>query len=1717
MPKRKRQLSAAIATVLVLSPLMTPVAHAKVGQSERLLATQVTKSSRATSSVADLGILHPLDKTTNQLAPGINDEKLTFNNKDNSRTVIHTVNVDLKDKSTSLVPRTKKTSTGFQMANVLDTANDAVEEGKQVVAAVNADFFDMGTGEPSGNVLIDGQELHAAKKDSGEAFFGILKDSGKAVIGTQDDYLKQKDNLKQALGGLGILVKDGKVQSNLDGIPTKPDAARSAVGIRENGSVFFVTIDGQQPGYSNGMTPQDLAQTMKDKGAVDALNFDGGGSATYVSRTPGQNTLSIKNKPSDGHPRSVSNTWLVETSTASDHTFDRAEVTPKDQAYTPNSTVHFKANGVDKAGYAADLPSDATWSLRDGSLGKIDAKMGTFISNGKSGNVTAELRQGSKVIGSSTVAVQTPDEIFFDSKQLSLEGGKSENLGLHARYQGREVNLKAGDIDWTVPDGMGVVDDKGKFTASISGKSGTIKATLHGTTHEARIDIQLGQLPKVLWNFEDKDSLASWDTAGAIASKPNISLANSNDGQVRFGDQSLRMDFDFTTGGKATTLGAYTGPKTSVEIPGNPTAIGMWVYGTPEAQGYWLRMQVHPGGKGLLNLNFTPEHPGINWLGWKYVEAKIDSKTAMPLTTWENQAIRLMSTKAGQPNGGPVTKGHIFVDNIRAVYGVNKDDTKAPIIESIDADGKTFTGNNPTITVKTHEDTNDPNASGMDWEKNKIAIDGQILSIDKSHYSFDPDGSMTLRGYKFADGKHHIKVSVYDKFGNRTDKDAYFTVKTGNQSAIHLKPVDTTAKLGSTAEFDLTADDVTKLKSGKFKFSLTPGFTVRKVEFAEPDAGNTHEDNASDSSVTLNVSKFGTDKTKPFAKVFIDIPKETEKGTNLTYQMVQGMVTPNETPGPDVVNTFGSEPHTVKVQADYTIQHQPIVLTQPNMITVMDTQKKPVTNAKVSVIDAKGTQTELGTTDAQGQIDAKKLPQVVGKFSLVAEKDGKYSFVTRDQVFEVAGDEKPFDLLAGSTQDPTTRKTITWFTAPAAKPKDALMQIAPDGEYRKSAEQAFKTQKGFTRLYTYSDDSKAVQMNRVDAKGLKPGTAYAYRVGDGHDWSDVRHFTTLKDSDHLTFNVLGDTQVNVPKQLHPMDEVFAKLEAAKTLPDFAIHVGDFNDNQTTFKEADMTAQMFNKHTAYDSLDMIHVLGNHEYMGDDGTKATEMLGVPGNNGPKINTKGTYSVDYGNMHIASIGWTDNVDEMQQELDWLRKDMKATNKTWRIVTTHQPAYNKNPADSESSMFHKMLPPVCDELGIDIVFSGHDHSYGRTYPLVGGKKVTHGTTYIAAGHTGDKTYDIRPNEPEVWDYIQKEADKDQKTFLTLSVNGNKMVLVTRDENGKQIDSKEISALNHSTVSGGHSGNSNVTSPSQQVTDEKSALETAIKDAEKLKAGDYTSGSFTEFEKALTRAKELAGNATATKDELKAAHLTLIKAQSGLKPVDVVIPDSSKPAKPGDGKSKVPAKVVGVRGLALYRKPNFAKSVRMNGFRKQPQMHQPQFEVLGVAHSKNGRLRFHVKDINRKSKTYHKTGYITASSKYVQSAEYTKTYKKLTVISAKGLNAYKSMKLVGKIKKHYHQGKVLRVKRLIHRGKSVVFQLMNNSYISSNKNQVQAGMVKLPKRIKAKHAINLYRDVNLQHKKHGIISGATLKVVGWDYSSHGTLRYRVSGGYITANHKFLK
>ena len=59
---------------------------------------------------------------------------------------------------------------------------------------------------------------------------------------------------------------------------------RTAVGIMPDGTLLFVTVDGRNPTHSIGASIPEMTSLMRDLGASDAMNLDGGGStATYVN------------------------------------------------------------------------------------------------------------------------------------------------------------------------------------------------------------------------------------------------------------------------------------------------------------------------------------------------------------------------------------------------------------------------------------------------------------------------------------------------------------------------------------------------------------------------------------------------------------------------------------------------------------------------------------------------------------------------------------------------------------------------------------------------------------------------------------------------------------------------------------------------------------------------------------------------------------------------------------------------------------------------------------------------------------------------------------------------------------------------------------------------------------------------------------------------------------------------------------------------------------------------------------------------------------------------------------------------------------------------------------------------------------------------------------------------------------------------------------------
>jgi exopolysaccharide biosynthesis protein len=79
---------------------------------------------------------------------------------------------------------------------------------------------------------------------------------------------------------------------------------RSAIGWNKT-HFYMVQVDGRQPGLSIGMTLEELGGYMANLGCEQAMNLDGGGSATFWCKG------SIRNSPCDGRERPIANALAI--------------------------------------------------------------------------------------------------------------------------------------------------------------------------------------------------------------------------------------------------------------------------------------------------------------------------------------------------------------------------------------------------------------------------------------------------------------------------------------------------------------------------------------------------------------------------------------------------------------------------------------------------------------------------------------------------------------------------------------------------------------------------------------------------------------------------------------------------------------------------------------------------------------------------------------------------------------------------------------------------------------------------------------------------------------------------------------------------------------------------------------------------------------------------------------------------------------------------------------------------------------------------------------------------------------------------------------------------------------------------------------------------------------------------------------------------------------
>jgi hypothetical protein len=117
-------------------------------------------------------------------------------------------------------------------------------------------------------------------------------------------------DLYNAIAGSGMLLVNGEMTERLKTRKGQLDP-RAAVALdKASKTLILAVVDGRQPNYSEGVTQQELAEILRRYGGHNAMNLDGGGSATLVVADKNGNPL-VLNCPIDnripGRERPVAN------------------------------------------------------------------------------------------------------------------------------------------------------------------------------------------------------------------------------------------------------------------------------------------------------------------------------------------------------------------------------------------------------------------------------------------------------------------------------------------------------------------------------------------------------------------------------------------------------------------------------------------------------------------------------------------------------------------------------------------------------------------------------------------------------------------------------------------------------------------------------------------------------------------------------------------------------------------------------------------------------------------------------------------------------------------------------------------------------------------------------------------------------------------------------------------------------------------------------------------------------------------------------------------------------------------------------------------------------------------------------------------------------------------------------------------------------------------
>ena len=327
--------------------------------------------------------------------------------------------------------------------------------------------------------------------------------------------------------------------------------------------------------------------------------------------------------------------------------------------------------------------------------------------------------------------------------------------------------------------------------------------------------------------------------------------------------------------------------------------------------------------------------------------------------------------------------------------------------------------------------------------------------------------------------------------------------------------------------------------------------------------------------------------------------------------------------------------------------------------------------------------------------------------------------------------------------DPRTSIDVTWRTD--TNVRDPLVEFAPAsslvGNLRSGNVEHAKRVEGSHHAFT--SDLGTCNMHTAQLRKLKPGTMYAYRVGDGEHWSEWFQFRTADDSDEgFTFVYFGDAQ-NAIRSM--WSRVIREANQHAPRAAFMLHAGDLVNSANSDAE---WGEWFGAGGWLNGMiPVVATPGNHEYSDGLSKHWRTQFSFP-MNGPSGLEETVYWFDYQGARIVSLN---SNEDIHRQVDWLAAALSDESRPkWTVVTFHHPVFSAA-KDRDNPKLRAAWRPVFEEFGVDLVLQGHDHAYNRTG--IGGPTNSDNVPEGVRRKDSNTVYVVSVSGPKMYD-LQKHWD---------------------------------------------------------------------------------------------------------------------------------------------------------------------------------------------------------------------------------------------------------------------------------------------------------------------------------------------------------------------------